>query len=215
MRVPHPASPIGSLAAHAGTPRQPTRRRPEPCVPTRGYPLRSPLMVGSRMTTEPPPERDPYPIVVEHKPETALNEVPASQPVSFRTLLDLVLSSQDYESALAAVARLSLPEFGAWSIVDVIERPDSMRRLGDHPSGSGRAGAGAGTPELLASRNGGSDRGARRDAHARGPRGRGSEGRDAREGGGATRRTWQRCASWASGPMWCGRSSSATRSSAP
>lgn len=37
--------------------------------------------------------------------------------------------SEDYESALRSVARLSLPNFGAWSIVDVIERPDSMRRL--------------------------------------------------------------------------------------
>ena len=53
----------------------------------------------------------------------------ASTPVSFRRVLDLVRTSQDYESALAAVARLSLPDFGAWSIVDVIERPDNMRRL--------------------------------------------------------------------------------------
>ncbi len=51
------------------------------------------------------------------------------QPLSFRTVLDLVLTSQDYESALAAVAHLSLPDFGAWSVVDIIEGPDSMRRL--------------------------------------------------------------------------------------
>lgn len=53
----------------------------------------------------------------------------ASTPVSFREVLDLVRTSQDYESALAAVARLSLPDFGAWSIVDVIEGPDTLRRL--------------------------------------------------------------------------------------
>lgn len=50
-------------------------------------------------------------------------------PVTFRELLDLVLTSQDFESALTAVARLSLPNFGAWSIVDVIEPPGTMRRL--------------------------------------------------------------------------------------
>lgn len=49
--------------------------------------------------------------------------------MTFRELLDLVLTSQDYESALEAVARISLPHFGAWSIVDVIEPPDTMRRL--------------------------------------------------------------------------------------
>lgn len=50
-------------------------------------------------------------------------------PMTFRELLDLVLTSQDFESALKAVARLSLPNFGAWSIVDVIDPPGTMRRL--------------------------------------------------------------------------------------
>lgn len=50
-------------------------------------------------------------------------------PMTFRELLDLVLTAQDFESALTAVARLSLPNFGAWSIVDVIEPPGTMRRL--------------------------------------------------------------------------------------
>lgn len=50
-------------------------------------------------------------------------------PMTFRKLLDLVLTSQDFESALRAVAPLSLPHFGAWSIVDVIEPPGTMRRL--------------------------------------------------------------------------------------
>ena len=55
--------------------------------------------------------------------------VASASPISFREVLDLVRTSQDYESALAAVARLSLPDFGAWSIVDVIEQPNTMRRL--------------------------------------------------------------------------------------
>jgi signal transduction histidine kinase len=50
-------------------------------------------------------------------------------PMTFRELLDLVLTSQDFESALKAVARLSLPNFGAWSIVDVIEPSGTKRRL--------------------------------------------------------------------------------------
>jgi signal transduction histidine kinase len=50
-------------------------------------------------------------------------------PMTFREVLDLVLTSQDFESALKAVARLSLPNFGAWSIVDLIEPPGTMRRL--------------------------------------------------------------------------------------
>jgi signal transduction histidine kinase len=49
--------------------------------------------------------------------------------VTFRNILDLVRTSQDYEPALAAVAHLALPDFGAWSIVDLIERGNSMRRL--------------------------------------------------------------------------------------
>ena len=55
--------------------------------------------------------------------------VAPAHPLSFRGVIDLVRTSQDYESALGAVARLSLPDFGAWSIVDVIEHPDTMRRL--------------------------------------------------------------------------------------
>lgn len=55
--------------------------------------------------------------------------VAPAHSLGFRDVLDLVRTSQDYESALGAVARLSLPDFGAWSIVDVIERPDTMRRL--------------------------------------------------------------------------------------
>jgi signal transduction histidine kinase len=53
----------------------------------------------------------------------------AGRRLTFRDILDLVRISGDYESALSAVARLSLPNFGSWSIVDVIDRPDSMRRL--------------------------------------------------------------------------------------
>jgi signal transduction histidine kinase len=49
--------------------------------------------------------------------------------LTFRQLLDLVLTSTDYESALAAVAHLTLPTFGEWSIIDVIDRPDTMRRV--------------------------------------------------------------------------------------
>jgi signal transduction histidine kinase len=49
--------------------------------------------------------------------------------LAVRELTDLVLSSTDYESALTAVSRLALPDFGAWSVVDVIEPPDSVRRL--------------------------------------------------------------------------------------
>ena len=62
-------------------------------------------------------------------PDEGSRAVAPPPPVSFRGVLDLVRTSQDYESALAAVARLSLPDFGAWSIVDVIERPEKMRRL--------------------------------------------------------------------------------------
>jgi signal transduction histidine kinase len=50
-------------------------------------------------------------------------------PMTFRELLDLVLTSQDFESDLEAVARLALPNCGAWSIVDIIEPPGTMRRL--------------------------------------------------------------------------------------
>lgn len=75
------------------------------------------------------PEGDPSSVVMTHPQDAPLTEAPTGQPVTFRALRDLVLSSQDYESALAAVASLSLPGFGAWSIVDVIEHPDSMRRL--------------------------------------------------------------------------------------
>src|SRR5690606_8097168 len=49
--------------------------------------------------------------------------------LTFRRLLDLLRSSADYESALAAVAHLALPTFGEWSIVDVVERPEAMRRV--------------------------------------------------------------------------------------
>jgi hypothetical protein len=41
----------------------------------------------------------------------------AGRRLTFREILDLVRTSDDYESALTAVARLSLPTFGAWSIV--------------------------------------------------------------------------------------------------
>lgn len=61
--------------------------------------------------------------------EESSRAVAPANPLSFRHVLDLVRTSHDYESALGAVARLSLPDFGAWSIVDVIERPDTMRRL--------------------------------------------------------------------------------------
>jgi signal transduction histidine kinase len=50
-------------------------------------------------------------------------------PVTFRELIDLVLASPDFESSLEAVARLSMPNFGAWSIVDMIEPQGTMRRL--------------------------------------------------------------------------------------
>jgi signal transduction histidine kinase len=53
----------------------------------------------------------------------------ATSRLTFREVLDLVRTAEDYESALHAVARLSLPNFGAWSIVDVIQRSDTMRRL--------------------------------------------------------------------------------------
>jgi signal transduction histidine kinase len=53
----------------------------------------------------------------------------AAASLTFRDVLELVQTSEDYESALKAVARLSLPTFGAWSIVDVVQRPGSMRRL--------------------------------------------------------------------------------------
>ena len=49
--------------------------------------------------------------------------------LTFRRLLDLLRSSADYESALSAVAHLALPTFGEWSIVDVVERPEVMRRV--------------------------------------------------------------------------------------
>ena len=61
--------------------------------------------------------------------ERSRSAIAATHPLTFRQVLDLVLTSEDYESALTAVARLSLPNFGSWSIVDVIERPDTMRRL--------------------------------------------------------------------------------------
>jgi signal transduction histidine kinase len=61
-------------------------------------------------------------------PEASRDPAADGRP-TFREILDLVLTSEDYESALSAVARLSLPDFGAWSIVDVIDRPGSMRRL--------------------------------------------------------------------------------------
>ena len=59
----------------------------------------------------------------------ASDQASTKYPVTFRELLDLVLTSQDYESSLTAVACLALPDFGAWSIVDVIEPPGIMRRL--------------------------------------------------------------------------------------
>ena len=51
------------------------------------------------------------------------------QPITFRELLDLVHASHDFESSLEAVSHLSLPDFGAWSIVDLIDRPGAMRRV--------------------------------------------------------------------------------------
>lgn len=60
---------------------------------------------------------------------TAIPSIGRRALIKFRELLDLVLTSQDFETALDAVARLSLPDFGSWSIVDVIERPGVMRRL--------------------------------------------------------------------------------------
>lgn len=62
-------------------------------------------------------------------PDEGSRAVAPAQPLGFREVLDLVRASENYESGLAAVARLSLPDFGAWSIVDVVERPDTMRRL--------------------------------------------------------------------------------------
>jgi signal transduction histidine kinase len=41
----------------------------------------------------------------------------------------LLASSLDYETTLATVAGLALPELGAWCIVDVVEADGSMRRL--------------------------------------------------------------------------------------
>lgn len=75
-------------------------------------------------------DQHPAPVVTGGgKAAVALDDASAVRPVSLHALLDLVLSSLDYESALTAVAKLSLPQFGAWSIVDVVERADSMRRL--------------------------------------------------------------------------------------
>ncbi len=41
----------------------------------------------------------------------------------------LLASSLDYEATLSTVARMALPELGAWCIVDVVEPDGSMRRL--------------------------------------------------------------------------------------
>ena len=70
------------------------------------------------------------PRAISHsRTEEAGGKGSAGHPLTFRGVLDLVLTAENYESALASVARLSLPDFGAWSIIDVIERPGVMRRL--------------------------------------------------------------------------------------
>ena len=78
-------------------------------------------MAKSRQPHDPP--------TGDWSPDGSGQAVAPTNRLSFRDILDLVRTSQSYESALAAVARLSLPDFGAWSIVDVIERPKTMRRL--------------------------------------------------------------------------------------
>lgn len=47
----------------------------------------------------------------------------------FREAVHLLMDSLDYESTLARVAALALPEFGAWSIVDVCEPSGTFRRV--------------------------------------------------------------------------------------
>jgi signal transduction histidine kinase len=74
-------------------------------------------------------EANPTPLADAGRSPEASRDPAADGRPTFREILDLVLTSEDYESALSAVARLSLPDFGAWSIVDVIDRPGSMRRL--------------------------------------------------------------------------------------
>lgn len=48
--------------------------------------------------------------------------------VSLRAATRLLIESEDYEATLEAVARLALPDLGAWSIVDLCEG-ETMRRL--------------------------------------------------------------------------------------
>lgn len=74
-------------------------------------------------------EASPALLVAAGRSPSGSGEPVAERRLTVREILELVRTSDDYESALDAVARLSLPNFGAWSIVDVIDRPDTMRRL--------------------------------------------------------------------------------------
>jgi signal transduction histidine kinase len=53
----------------------------------------------------------------------------AGTRVAYQSAARILLQSLDYESTLAAVAGLALPDIGSWSIVDVCERSGAMRRL--------------------------------------------------------------------------------------
>jgi signal transduction histidine kinase len=53
----------------------------------------------------------------------------SQRSVLYKAAARLLMDSLDYESTLAAVAGLALPDIGSWSIVDLYERSGSMRRL--------------------------------------------------------------------------------------
>jgi hypothetical protein len=56
---------------------------------------------------------DPALLVDAGRTRAGARDPAAERRLNFREVLDLVRTSQDYESALSAVARLSLPTFGA------------------------------------------------------------------------------------------------------
>lgn len=60
---------------------------------------------------------------------TAFKDSSPTYPKTYREILEMIRASQDFESALDSVSTLALPNFGAWSIVDVVEPSGTMRRL--------------------------------------------------------------------------------------
>ena len=67
-------------------------------------------------------------IELEARPRDSRESAPA--PFAFLAETSRVLAdSLDYETTLATVARLALPQFGTWCILDVVEPDGTIRRL--------------------------------------------------------------------------------------